>query len=770
MRQAITAKAMGRLRGTLALAALGLSCNKPAPVGTPTDAAPNSLGSAHRSDAGSPKNATANLELSWATAVRLGLWDEASRQLDALPESESSQPRMRYLRGVVAVETHQPDKALDLLREAEKALPQLHTEIEALIAESLFATGRHLEAATLLSRKADAESLLKAAYAYRRAERIDEAKATVLRAFSTIKQAPRSQRRNLEVRARALRAKLSRESPSPATALSDLRWLALEATTHAEALDAADALEALDGGKFRLTAKERYLRAMAFAREGMVTETERELGLVAAAPGPEPTAAQKVHAQGWAWYLSRSDYLEAARLLSAAAAMGGTDAVRNRFYAARALARAQRDADAIRQLKALVKDAPQTSWAEQALFLIARLHYVLGQWKEAAAAFDAYLKRYGSVSDFGKTAKYSKAVALLAATNYEQSAVLFGELVDREAHAGRRERYRELLGVALLGKEDTAGARREFETVIRNGPLSFPAIAARARLETMGIASPDQPPAVAPQNTAPPQDGGRIQSVELPPKAALLSAIGLDEAAEDAIEAEESSLAKSFAPREAEALCLAYGKLWTAARRFQVGQRTVGWGSMDAALSSDNQWLWECNYPAPYSPLIRQFEEQRNIPRWLTYALMRQESAFRAKVRSPVGAVGLMQLMPNTALKVAAEIGVEHTIQRLETPAHNINLGTAYLAKLLTLFRGNVALAVPAYNAGPRAVSHWLESGETLALDLFVARIPYTETRNYTYLVLENFARYRYLASAGKGVVALKLDLPTGMRAGEDAY
>ena len=129
-----------------------------------------------------------------------------------------------------------------------------------------------------------------------------------------------------------------------------------------------------------------------------------------------------------------------------------------------------------------------------------------------------------------------------------------------------------------------------------------------------------------------------------------------------------------------------------------------------------------------------------------------------------------MQLMPSTALRVAAELGVEHSPERLENPAHNINLGSAYLEKLLRFFGGRAELAIPAYNAGPRAVSHWLEGGEDLPVDVFVARIPYAETRNYTYLVMENLARYRYVASHGKDVLSIDLELPRGCRAPDDAY
>ena len=102
--------------------------------------------------------------------------------------------------------------------------------------------------------------------------------------------------------------------------------------------------------------------------------------------------------------------------------------------------------------------------------------------------------------------------------------------------------------------------------------------------------------------------------------------------------------------------------------------------------------------------------------------------------------------------------------------ADNIQLGAYYLAKLLRTFGGSAALAVGAYNAGPVAMSRWLESGETLPLDLFVARIPYSETRTYVRRVLGNLARYQYLTSPDGAIPTLSLELPKGARAGEDAF
>jgi soluble lytic murein transglycosylase len=129
-----------------------------------------------------------------------------------------------------------------------------------------------------------------------------------------------------------------------------------------------------------------------------------------------------------------------------------------------------------------------------------------------------------------------------------------------------------------------------------------------------------------------------------------------------------------------------------------------------------------------------------------------------------------MQLIPPTARRVADELSVEYRPELLRSPAENIRLGAHYLNKVLAMFGGLVPLGAAAYNAGPSAASRWLETGESLPLDVFVARIPYAETRKYVMRVTGNLARYAYLYDGPEALPRLELGLPRGLRATRDAY
>ena len=116
-------------------------------------------------------------------------------------------------------------------------------------------------------------------------------------------------------------------------------------------------------------------------------------------------------------------------------------------------------------------------------------------------------------------------------------------------------------------------------------------------------------------------------------------------------------------------------------------------------------------------------------------AIIKRESAGNPRAVSPVGARGLMQLMPGTAKEMAGELGLPYSPEMLDDPEYNRKLGTAYYDKMLRQF-GSHTLALAAYNAGPGNVQKWLQTygdprSGVISEAEFVAKIPFAETRNY---------------------------------------
>ncbi len=157
--------------------------------------------------------------------------------------------------------------------------------------------------------------------------------------------------------------------------------------------------------------------------------------------------------------------------------------------------------------------------------------------------------------------------------------------------------------------------------------------------------------------------------------------------------------------------------------------------------------LWRAAWPRAFADAVGEAAKRPGRPDpQLVWALMREESSFRPAVVSPAGAEGLLQLMPETAARVAREAGLDlSAAERLADPAINVRLGTAYLGSLVERFGGRTSAAVGSYNAGPEAVARWLRERPALADDEWVESIPYDETRNYVKRVLRSRHVYREL-------------------------
>ena len=150
-------------------------------------------------------------------------------------------------------------------------------------------------------------------------------------------------------------------------------------------------------------------------------------------------------------------------------------------------------------------------------------------------------------------------------------------------------------------------------------------------------------------------------------------------------------------------------------------------------------------FPTPYLDPIETFAAQMGLDPLLILSLIKQESSFDAQATSWVGAMGLMQLMPGTAVETDPKV----ILSTLRKPQENIRVGTLYLKKLLDRYAGNVILALAAYNAGPAAVDRWLKNSPHQDLEEFIEYIPYKETRDYVSSIIRNYFWYsHYLKGA----------------------
>jgi soluble lytic murein transglycosylase len=155
--------------------------------------------------------------------------------------------------------------------------------------------------------------------------------------------------------------------------------------------------------------------------------------------------------------------------------------------------------------------------------------------------------------------------------------------------------------------------------------------------------------------------------------------------------------------------------------------------------------VWAILYPAAFHDIVSRHTSNIGLDECITYALIRAESNFLPTARSPVGALGLMQLMPATAREIARNLGNEVSSSQLTNPEVNVRIGTLHLKDLIKSFNGNLVSAVAAYNAGSTPVRRWRKNFPSLQEDEFIENIPYPETREYVKKVLAAMEVYRQL-------------------------
>lgn len=183
-----------------------------------------------------------------------------------------------------------------------------------------------------------------------------------------------------------------------------------------------------------------------------------------------------------------------------------------------------------------------------------------------------------------------------------------------------------------------------------------------------------------------------------------------------------------------------------------------GWHRM-AIDGANEAGAWDrldLRFPMAYRDTFSRHASLQQVPSTELMAIARRESAFFPAASSPVGARGLMQLMPATGKQVASSLGAPHKKSDLYEIDHNVLLGSTYYRQLLDRYNGNRVFAIAAYNAGPHRVDRWRnKAGETVSLEIWVATIPFKETRNYVQAVLSYNVVFHHLLGVDRSLLTL---------------
>jgi soluble lytic murein transglycosylase len=195
-----------------------------------------------------------------------------------------------------------------------------------------------------------------------------------------------------------------------------------------------------------------------------------------------------------------------------------------------------------------------------------------------------------------------------------------------------------------------------------------------------------------------------------------------------------------------EWICSLHGKGPTQLSAAAIVAHDMGWHDRAIRTAADAGGYDDLivSFPLPYLEFINRYAGKNGLdPGWIL-AVIRQESMFVADAKSPAGALGVMQIMPDTGRRIAFLLG-EHfpDPSLLLSPKNNIRFGTCCLRTSLKELQHNPVLASAAYNAGGQMVRKWLPEEGSISADIWVEIIPFSETRNYIEKIFTNKAVYR---------------------------
>ncbi|HZO19289.1 MAG TPA: transglycosylase SLT domain-containing protein [Gemmatimonadaceae bacterium] len=575
----------------------------------------------------------------------------------------------------------------------------------------------------------------------------------LLRAAGVTKAASRRDSLYAEVSTPALQARIPRMEATTRERLGDIGGAIDAYDRMADSLSAMRLRLARASGRNRLVVRRRL---MAIVRSSPSTrEAERAVEIlddarVRLTVNEEMAVARMAQARG-VWSRAAAAYGRALRqggLSSADRYTYGTFLMRLGRYrtAARVFAGIQRPADLVaaasyqrarallgsRQprgartvLQQVLRRYPRDTVAGAALILLADLAMDERRDVAARAALrDAYT-RFPTISQ-APQARFRAAVLAFAAGRYRSAANELDSLLalHPSAEDGMAARY--WMGRALLAIGDTSTAMARWRTVAAEYPMTYYGVLAAQRLGEL----PWAPPVV-------PDSFAEIESLaEAMDRVNHLEKLGMESEARTELEilaeaadsSEERLLATGYLMRE-------HGLV---ARGVQLGMQAI------RASPNVDARAYRLVYPIVHREAIILESRRRNLDAALVAAIIKQESGFNPRATSSAGARGLMQMMPAVGRAVARSIDVpEWRTELLYQPDINLQLGIRHLEAFISRYDAPYALA--AYNAGESRLKRWLKRPGARDPEMFVERIPFTETRDYVRIVLRNRAMYRAL-------------------------
>ena len=390
------------------------------------------------------------------------------------------------------------------------------------------------------------------------------------------------------------------------------------------------------------------------------------------------------------------------------------------------------NAQALDYFKQIMERYPTSSYVERSQYAAGDIYESFGRKQEAIALYSGVAKNFPN-SPTRYDAIWRLAWLYYRSGEWEQAYATFKSLGAQATDGALRTAGLYWQGRSAEKLGDLETAIRIYRQIVDGSEESYYQALALRALVRVGIAveEPKISGAPAAAETDPPLSAGISYHLS---RARELSAISLYRLAVAELNEVDRLSKKDSQLRPL--LMHEYFKNQAYGRSLSIANQIPS--------SSNDRNLYR--FPLAYWDMIQQKAQERDLDPYLILALIRQESLFDSRARSPATALGLMQLLPSTAARVAKQIGATPpSNEELFQPDINLALGTQYLKDLLQRYSNNWFKAIAAYNAGEAAVDRWEKEIMTDDAEEFVERIPYLETRGYVKLVMRNHRIYKSL-------------------------
>lgn len=411
------------------------------------------------------------------------------------------------------------------------------------------------------------------------------------------------------------------------------------------------------------------------------------------------------------------------------------------FWLARTVEKEGKENEAYAAYLRLAETYPENELAREALMQAAYLKKFQGKREEARTLFEKLVKS-ATNGRLGTRALWELAWESYLAGDYRNAVDLFRQLSVNDSY---REKSLYWQAIAMQASGEPEGAGKLLNQLVEESPRGFYALQYRKKIGKS-----------ADNGSSFHIEPGLAEKIELPSgfeRARALIALGMYEEARKDLQAER----KKTGTKKAQ---LGLIRLYLAMDDYHAPLSIVSQGAL-GKIKRDDPMVLGLSYPLAFQDIVTKYTASNTLSRSLVYSLIRAESQFNMNARSPVGAVGLMQLMPSTAKALEKGSGrKQSTTSQLTRPEYNIRLGTRHLKGLLKEYNGDLVAAIAAYNAGGVAVERWRKAFGNLREDEFIENIPYAETREYVKKVLSTADLYNRLYNLDGIQTAPPVDLP----------